>query len=60
MDSQKVAWLEAKASGNDDYDNYDGDDGVKFQIEWLPLEGSVPEFFEHLNRSMEAYSPHAY
>ena len=60
MDFQTVARSEGKASGDDDDDDYDGDDGVKFQIEWLPVEGSVPEFFENLNRSMEAYLPHAY
>ena len=44
MDFQKVAWSEEKASG--DGDDYDDDDGVKFQVEWLPLEGSESEFFE--------------
>ena len=59
MDFLKVARSEEKSSDNDD-DDYGCDDGVKFQTEWLPVEGSVPEFFEHLNRSIQEYFPHAY
>ena len=40
--------------------DYSGNDGVKFQTEWLPVEGMVPEFFTHLTRSIEAYPPHQY
>ena len=58
MDFQKVARSESKS--DDDDEDYNGGDGVKFQIEWLPVEGTVPEFFEHLNRSLEAYLPHVY
>ena len=35
-------------------------DGVKFQTKWLPVEGTVPEFFVHLLQSLEAYLPHVY
>ena len=41
-------------------DDYGGDDGVRFQTERLPVDGSVPEFFAHLIRSIDAYLPHAY
>lgn len=60
MDFQKVARSEAKAPVDDDDDDYADNDGVKFQVEWLPVIGSAPEFLEHLNRSIEAYLPHAY
>ena len=33
---------------------------MKFQTEWLPVEGTVPEFFTHLIRAIEAYAPHQY
>lgn len=48
--------------GDQEQDNGDylGNDGVKFQTEWLPVEGTVPEFFTHLTRSLEAYAPHQY
>ena len=59
MDFLKVARSGEKSSDDDD-DEYGCDDGVKFQIEWLHVEGSVPEFFEHLNRSIQEYFPHAY
>ena len=49
----------AEKSGDDDED-YAGDTGVKFQTEWLPVEGTVPEFVAHFIRSMEAYFPHTY
>ena len=41
MDFQKVARSESKSDDDDEY--YNGGDGVKFQIEWLPVEGTVPE-----------------
>ena len=40
--------------------DYLGNDGVQFQTEWLPVEGTVPDFFTHLTRSLEAYAPHQY
>ena len=54
----KVAWTKEKLS--DDDEDYGGDEGVKFQTEWLPVEGTRPQFFEHLVRSIEKYLPHAY
>ena len=45
-------------------DNNDGDYGgskkVKFQIEWLLVEGTVPQFLDHLCSTIESYSPHIY
>ena len=58
MDFIKVARSEEK--GSDEDEDYGAGDGVKFQTEWLPVEGSVPEFFEHLLRSIDAYLPHKY
>ena len=42
MDFIKVARSEEKGSEEDE--DYGAGDGVKFQTEWLPVEGSVPEF----------------
>ncbi len=38
-----------------DDEDYSGNEGVKFQTEWLPIEGTVPEFFTHLIHAIEAY-----
>ena len=54
MDFLKVARSGEKSLDDDD-DDYGCDDGVKFQTEWLLVEGSVPEFFEHLDRSIQEY-----
>jgi len=59
MDFLKVARSPEKSSVDGD-DDYGCDYGVKFQIEWLPVEGSIPEFFEHMNRSIKEYLPHVY
>ena len=58
MDFLKVAHSTENTEVNDEDDEYGGDDGFKLQTEWLPGEGTVPMFFEHLLRSMEAYLPH--
>ena len=58
MDFLKVARTEEKSSEDDG--DFGGSDGAKFQTEWLPVEGSLPQFFEHLIRSLEAYLPHSY
>ena len=58
MEFIKVAQTKEKSS--DDDEDYGGDEGVKFQTEWLPVEGTRPQFFEHLVRSIEKYLPHAY
>ena len=58
MDFIKVARSPAQKQTEDD--DYGGDDGVRFQTEWLPVDGSVPEFFAHLIRSIDAYLPHAF
>jgi len=60
MDFLKVAWGAENKTSNDEDQDWNSDVGVKFQTEWLPVEGSVPELFEHLLRSLEAYLPHAY
>jgi len=44
----------------DEDPDYGGDDGVRFQTDWLPTEGTVPEFLTHLVRSIDEYLPHAY
>ena len=44
----------------DEDGDYAGNYGVKFQTEWLPVEGLTPEFFAHLISSLEAYIPHQY
>ena len=36
---------------------YSGSNGVKFQTEWLLVEGTVSEFFTHLTRAIEAFVP---
>ena len=33
---------------------------MRFQTEWLPVKGIVPEFFDHLTRSIQEYTHHAY
>ena len=33
---------------------------MKFQTEWLPVEGTVPEFLENLRAKFEAYAAHDY
>ena len=58
MDFIKVARSVEKSS--DDDDGYGYTDGVKFQTEWLHVKGFVPEFFDHLTRSIQEYMPHAY
>ena len=40
--------------------DYLGNDGVQFHTEWLPVEGTVLDFFTHLTLSLEAYAPHQY
>ena len=55
MDFIKVAQSGGNVSSDDGDEDYNANDGAKFQTEWLPIEGSVPEFFEHLHRSMGAY-----
>ena len=40
--------------------DYLGNDGVKFQTEWLPVEGTVLDSFTHLAWLLEAYAPHLY
>ena len=60
MDFLKVARGAESTTNNDDDEDWNAGDGVKFQSEWLPVEGSVPQFFEHLLRSLEAYLPHHY
>ena len=59
MDFIKVACTVEKLSDDGD-DDYGCDDVVKFQIEWLPVRGTVKEFFDHLTRSIHEYLPHAY
>ncbi len=59
MDFIKVARTEEKTV-NEEEDEYGGRNGVKFQTEWLPVEGTVAEFFEHLRLSLDAYLPHRY
>ena len=58
MKFQKVA--QTKENTIDGDGEYGGDDGVKFQTEWLPVEGSPLQFFIHLRITIDAYFPHAY
>ena len=51
---------EEQQQQQDEDGEYSGNDGIKFQTEWLPVEGTVPEFFTHLICSIEAYAPHMY
>lgn len=62
MDFVKVARTVPADTGNveDEDDEYGANDGIKFQSEWLPVEGTVPEFFSHLLRSIEEYHAHIY
>ena len=53
MDFIKVA-RSVETSSDDDKD-YGCNDGVKFQTEWLPVNGTVPEFFDHLTRLVQEY-----
>jgi len=45
---------------DEDDEEYGSGDGVKFQTEWLPREGTTPQFLTHLTTSLEAYLPHLY
>ena len=54
-----MARSEEKQSDDGDED-YGSGNGVKFQTEWLPVEGTVPEFLAYLVQSVEAYMSHAY
>ena len=58
MDGFKVA--RSVETLSDDDNDYECNDGVKFQTEWLPVEGTVPEFFDHLARLIQEYMPHVY
>ena len=58
MKFQKVARTPAK-TGDEDED-YGQGDGVKFQTEWLPVEGTPREFFIHLRACIDRYFPHKY
>ena len=49
----------AEQSNGDDEEYSGVDTGVKLQTEWLPVEGTVPEFFAHLSRSLDAYLSHS-
>jgi hypothetical protein len=60
MDFQKVARTAPAETLDDEDDEYGESNGIKFQTEWLPVEGTVPEFFSHLVASIEAYAEHIY
>ena len=59
MKFQKVARAMEKPISDKD-DDYGVGNSVKFQTEWLPVEGTVHQFFIHLRASIAAYLPHAY
>ena len=58
MKFQKVARTPAKTGDKDE--DYGQGDGVKFQTEWLPVEGTPREFFIHLRACIDRYFPHKY
>ena len=58
MTFQKVA--RACVPVNDEDGDYNTGDGVKFQTEWLPVEGTRRKFLLHLRACIDAYFPHKY
>ena len=60
----KVIWMTfqkvARVGKSDDDEAYGEDNGVKFQTEWLPVEGTVKEFFVHVRDCINRYLPHSY
>ena len=58
MKFQKVARTSAKTTNADE--DYGQGDGVNFQTEWLPVEGTPREFLIHLRACIDAYFPHKY
>ena len=55
-----MARSEVKSRYSSDDGEYGGDNTVKFQIEWLPVEGSVHKSLERLREKFVSYLPHAY
>jgi len=58
MNFVKVARTEETTTLDDE--DYGGTTGVKFQTEWLLVEGTAKQFFDHLHRPIEEYIPHVY
>ena len=58
MKFQEVVWTKDNTSDKDS--DYGGDDGVKFQTEWLPVEVSLLQLFSHLHATIDAYFLHSY
>ena len=56
MKFQKVVCTPAKTVGKDE-DCGQGD-GVKFQAEWLPVEGAPRDFFVHLRACIDRCFPY--
>ena len=62
----KVIWSDfitvTRGSANEEGDDaeYGASEGVKTQREWLPVSGSVPEFFVHLRSVIEVFQYHQY
>ena len=54
MKFQKVARTPAKTVDEDE--DYGQGDGIKFQTEWLPVEGTPRDFFVHLRACIDRYS----
>ena len=60
MEFRKVAQYEEKPRENDDDEDYGVNNVVKFQTEWLLVEGTVPYFLENVRAKFEAYAAHKY
>ena len=60
MEFQKVARSNGESAGGDDDGNYGSKNEVTTQIEWLPVEGYVLKFFNHVRSKIEAYAEHDY
>ena len=55
-----MARSKEKPRQNDDDEDYGVNTVIKSQTEWLPVEGTVPEFLENVRAKCESYTAHNY